>query len=84
MSEIGDDLVEAMSEAVAYMSGNPGGTVTHEVRVPCAVDAKEISSDAEHAAALAEIERLMDVIADTAEATGSARSPTTGSSRAPA
>lgn len=38
MSTLGDDLIEAMSEAVAYMSGSPGNTVTHEVRVPDAVE----------------------------------------------
>jgi putative transcriptional regulator len=42
MSTLGDDLIEAMSEAVAYMGGNPGNTVTHEVRVPDAVDVAAI------------------------------------------
>ena len=44
MSEIGNDLIEAMSEAVAYMGGNPSNTVAHEVRVLDAVDVAEITN----------------------------------------
>lgn len=45
---LGDDLIEAMSEAVA-----------------------EITNDAEHAAILAEIGRLMDLVPDTVEGAAS-------------
>ena len=38
MSELGDDLVKAMREAAAYMTGEPGATVAHQVRVPDEVD----------------------------------------------
>jgi hypothetical protein len=41
MSTLGDDLIEAMSETVAYMVGNHSNTVTHEVRVPKAVGEQE-------------------------------------------
>lgn len=38
MSKLGDELVEAMREAAAYMEGTPGETVTHQVTVPDEVD----------------------------------------------
>lgn len=34
MSNLGDDLIEAMQEAAAYMEGDPGKTVTSTVDVP--------------------------------------------------
>jgi putative transcriptional regulator len=34
MSNLGDDLIEAMQEAAAYMQGDPGKTVTSTVDVP--------------------------------------------------
>jgi len=34
MSNLGDDLIEAMQEAAAYMQGEPGKTVTHTIDVP--------------------------------------------------
>ena len=34
MSNLGDDLIEAMREAAAYMQGDPGKTVTSTVNVP--------------------------------------------------
>jgi putative transcriptional regulator len=34
MSDLGDDLIEAMQEAAAYMEGNQGKTSTHMVDVP--------------------------------------------------
>jgi putative transcriptional regulator len=42
MSKLGDELIEAMSEAVAYMNGDPGKTITHEVRVPETVNVAAI------------------------------------------
>lgn len=47
VNTLGNDLIEAMSEAVAYMSGNPGNTVTHEVRVPEDADAAEQRNERE-------------------------------------
>jgi putative transcriptional regulator len=42
MTTLGDELIEAMSEAVAYMGGSTGKTVTHQVHVPEAVDVAAI------------------------------------------
>ncbi|ABC23738.1 putative DNA-binding protein [Rhodospirillum rubrum ATCC 11170] len=39
---MGDDLIEAMAEAVAYMDGKTKGLVTHEVLVPDDVDVAAI------------------------------------------